>query len=122
MPRRLASLVVRLLSLVIVAAWPLAAQKVPTGRIVGREIDAATGQGIADAGVQVVGTTIGVQSGVDGRFALNGVPAGTVTLHVRRIGFTAKTITGLLLDGGQTLEQSVTLAPAAARVAGASQS
>lgn len=117
MPRRLASLVVRLLSLVIVAAWPLAAQKVPTGRIVGRVIDAATGQGIADAGVQVVGTTIGVQSGVDGRFALNGVPAGTVTLHVRRIGFTAKTITGLLLDGGQTLEQSVTLAPAAARVA-----
>ena len=46
MPRRLASLVVRLLSLVIVAAWPLAAQKVPTGRIVGRVIDAATGSHI----------------------------------------------------------------------------
>lgn len=117
MPRRIASAALFAMSLVVSAESPLIAQKVPAGRIVGRVIDAATGQGIADAGVQVVGTTIGVQSGVDGRFALNGIPAGTVTLHVRRIGFTAKTITGLLLEGHQTLEQNVTLAAAAARVA-----
>jgi outer membrane receptor protein involved in Fe transport len=117
MQRRIASVALIALSLIVPAESRLAAQKVPTGRIVGRVIDATTGQGIADAGVQVVGTTIGVQSGVDGRFALSGIPAGTVTLSVRRIGFTAKTITGLWLDGGQTLEQNVTLAPAAARVA-----
>ena len=50
---------------------PLVAQEsLPTGRIVGRVIDAATGQGISDAGVHVVGTTLGTQSGVDGRFSL----------------------------------------------------
>ena len=40
-----------------------------TGRIVGRVIDAVTGQGIVDVGVQVVGTTIGVSTGLDGRFS-----------------------------------------------------
>jgi outer membrane receptor for ferrienterochelin and colicin len=93
------------------------AQALPTGRIVGRVIDANTGQGITDAGVQVVGTTLGVQSGVDGRFSLSNVPAGTVTLTVRRLGFTPKTVTGLQLNAGQTLEQNVSLATAAARIA-----
>src|SRR6476469_2312702 len=89
----------------------------PTGRIVGRIIDATTGQGITDAGVQIVGMTIGAQSGVDGRYSINNVPAGTVTILVRRIGFGPKEVTGFLLTGGQTLEQNVSLAPAAARVA-----
>jgi outer membrane receptor protein involved in Fe transport len=97
-------------------ATALPAQQIPTGRIVGRVIDAATGQGIPDAGVQVVGTTKGVQSGVDGRFTLSSVDAGTITLQVRRVGYAPKTVTGLLLNGGQTLEQNVTLAVAAARV------
>ena len=95
----------------------LRAQTLRTGRIVGRVIDASTGQGITDAGVQVVGTTLGVQSGVDGRFSLANVPAGTVTLSVRRLGFTPKTVMGLQLDAGQTLEQSVSLTTAAARIA-----
>src|SRR4051794_4433209 len=100
----------------IINAASLAAQQLPTGRIVGRVIDATTGHGIADAGVQVVGTTKGVQSGVDGRFTLSGVDAGTVTIHVRRLGFTPKTVTGLILSAGQTLEQNVSLATAIARV------
>jgi outer membrane receptor protein involved in Fe transport len=85
------------------------AQELPTGRIVGRVVDATTGQGIVDAGVSVAGTTLGTQTGVDGRFTIPKVTAGTVTLHVRRIGFVAKTVTGLLLAGGQTLEQNVSL-------------
>ena len=52
----------------------LAAQDLPTGKITGRVVDAATGQGIPAAGVQVVGTTIGAQSGVDGRFTILRVP------------------------------------------------
>src|SRR3954463_1816840 len=92
------------------AAATLPAQQIPTGRIVGRVIDATTGQGIADAGVQVVGSTKGVQSGVDGRFTLSSVDAGTITIQVRRVGYSAKTVTGLILNGRQTLEQNVTLA------------
>jgi outer membrane receptor protein involved in Fe transport len=81
----------------------------PTGRIVGRIVDAATGAGIAEAGVQVVGTTQGTRSGVDGRFTLSAVPAGTVTLMARRIGYASKSVTGLVLEAGKTLEQSITL-------------
>jgi len=87
---------------------PTQAQQ-PTGRIVGRVIDAASGQGLADVGVQVVGTTLGTMTGVDGRYTLSAVPAGTVTIQLRRLGFTPKTVTGMLLEAGRTLEQNVTL-------------
>lgn len=90
----------------------LDAQAPSTGRIVGRVLDAANGAGLAAAGLQVVGTNIGTQSGVDGRFTIVGVPAGTVTITVRRIGYAPKTITGLFLESGKALEQDVTLAQA----------
>lgn len=80
-----------------------------TGKITGRIIDATTGQGIAEAGVQVVGTTIGAQSGVDGRFTILRVPAGTVTIQVRRLGYGAKTVTGLMVSANGTLEQDISL-------------
>ena len=83
-----------------------------TGRVVGRVVDAATGQGLTDVAVQVVGTTLGTLSGVEGRFAISGISAGTVTIFARRIGYQPKTITGLFLDPGQTLEQNVSLATA----------
>lgn len=95
---------------------PLGAQDLPTGKIVGRVVDATTGAGISDAGVQVVGTTLGVQSGVDGRFTFPRIPAGTVTIQVRRIGYTPKSVTGILLTAGQTVEQNISLTTAATRV------
>jgi outer membrane receptor protein involved in Fe transport len=79
-------------------------------------IDVATGQGISDAGVHVVGTTLGAQSGVDGHFALPKVSAGTVTIQIRRIGFVPKTVTGILLGAGQTVEQNVSLVASVTQV------
>src|SRR5689334_19340319 len=95
--------VLTLASLLLCLAAPAvtSAQAPTTGRIVGRVIDAANGSGLTDVGLQVVGTSLGTMSGVDGRFAINAVPAGTVTLIVRRIGYQPKTITGLYLDGGK---------------------
>ncbi len=86
-------------------------QAVPAAksRIVGRVIDARTGNGLTDVGIQVVGTTTGTASGLDGRFTLSGITPGTVTIHLRRLGFAAKTVTGLLLTPGQTVEQDITL-------------
>jgi hypothetical protein len=83
----------------------------PTGRIIGRIIDASSGAGISDAFVQIVGADRGTKSGVDGRFSV-ATPAGTVTLHVRRIGFAAKTVTGIRLEPGQSIEQNVSMASA----------
>ena len=51
--------------LLLAGAAPAAAQD--TGRLVGRIVDAASGEGLPDAGVQVVGTTLGAMSGVNGK-------------------------------------------------------
>src|SRR5690606_18292825 len=114
--RRVLTFFALLFTSLTVLQAPLAAQTPTTGRIVGRIIDAASGAGLSDAGVQVVGTTIGTMSGVDGRFAIPNAPAGTVTLMVRRIGFAPKTVTGLFLEGGTTLEQNVSLVAASVQL------
>ncbi len=109
--RFLRSLLVAGLSLAT-AASIAQAQSARPGRVVGRVIDAGTGQGLSDVAVQLVGTKLGTMSGVDGRFTINGVAAGTVTLFARRIGFQPKTITGLFIDAGKTLEQNIALTTA----------
>jgi TonB-dependent receptor len=91
------------------AQQPSAPPPARTGRIVGRILDAATGQGLSDVGVQIVGTTLGTSSAIEGRYAVPNVPAGTVTIQVRRLGYAPKTVTGILLDADQTLEQNITL-------------
>ena len=83
-----------------------------TARIVGRILDATTGQGLSEVGVQVVGTTLGTMSAVEGRYSLPAIPAGTVTIQVRRLGFAPKTVTGIWVNAGQTLEQNITMQPA----------
>ena len=85
------------------------AQEAATGRIAGRVIDLNTGLGLSDVGVQVVGTTLGTMSGIDGRYAIAGVPAGTVTLHVRRLGYQPKTVTGILLRPAESVQQNLGL-------------
>ncbi|MEY3702204.1 MAG: hypothetical protein RI891_1496, partial [Gemmatimonadota bacterium] len=101
-----------LIALLSLVTAPGAAQSPTTGRIVGRVLDAATGAGITEAGIQIVGTTQGTLSGVDGRFTLVGVTPGTVSLLVRRIGYAPKTVTGLVVVGGQSLQQDVSLSAA----------
>jgi outer membrane receptor protein involved in Fe transport len=104
----------------VVALHPLAAQQEPaarTGRVVGRVVDAQTGTGITDAQIQVVGTTLGGMSGVDGRYVITRVRAGTVTLQVRRIGYQPKTVTGIMLEADRTVEQNITLEAATVQLA-----
>jgi TonB-dependent receptor len=102
--------------------WLLAQQAAPadgparTGRIVGRVLDATTGQGLSDVGVQVVGTTLGTQTAVEGRYAVPNIPAGTVTIQVRRLGYAPKTVTGILVDVGQTLEQNIAMQPSSVQL------
>ncbi len=112
--RRVPKLLLSLIALALPQA--MRAQAPTTGRIVGRVLDAATGSALTDAGIQVVGTTLGTMSGVDGRFTIVNVPAGTVTLQVRRIGYAPKTVTGLFLEAGKVLQQDVSLAQASVQL------
>ena len=99
------------MTVAVVPASVVAAQgaEAPVGRITGRIIDTKSGQGVTAAGVQVVGTTIGAQSGVDGRYTITRVPAGTTTLQVRRIGYGPKTVTGIVVPANGAIELDISL-------------
>jgi hypothetical protein len=86
-----------------------AQQQPTTGTVTGRVVDAKSGQALSEVGVQLVGTTRGVQTGLDGRFRFTDVPMGTLTLQVRRIGYQPKHITGLYLDAGATIDQPISM-------------
>jgi len=94
----------------------LTAQQPSTGRIVGQVVNSETGKGLADVGIQINGTSIGGMTGVDGRFSINGIPAGTVTLLARRIGYAPKQVTGIVVGAGKTIDQSVTLSSASVQL------
>ena len=88
----------------------LAAQDAaPIGRVTGRVVDAASGAGLSDVTLRVVGANLGTISGVNGQFTLTNVPAGTVGITARRLGFAAKTVTGIQVAAGRTAEQNVSL-------------
>lgn len=89
---------------------------VTPGMITGRVIDERSAQPLSEVTVQivgqeVVGTKLGAYTGLDGRYRLVNVRPGTITIQVRRIGYTPKTITGLYLEPGKTLEQDIALVP-----------
>ena len=56
-------------------------------RVTGQVTEQGNGAPLAGAQLNVVGTTIGAIAGEDGRFAITGVPDGTQSIRVRRIGY-----------------------------------
>jgi TonB-linked SusC/RagA family outer membrane protein len=81
------SSVFSLLLLVLVSASAFA----QTRRISGRVTVEGSGEPVAAASINLVGTSIGTYTDDQGRFSLN-VPDGPATLRVRRIGYTQQTI------------------------------
>ena len=114
--RRLTFVAVALLGFAQHTTAQTSGTPVARGRITGRVLD-PQGSGMSDVGIQVVGTTIGALSGVDGRYTVTNVPAGTVTLLARRIGFASKTITGVSLAAGATIELNIAMLPATMQLA-----
>lgn len=89
-----------------------------TGRIVGRVLDGASGRPLAGAQVVVQNGTQRAVSGVDGRYALSGVPAGPHGLVVTHLGYAMKTVTGIQVPSGGAAEMDVTLAAEALALEG----
>lgn len=89
----------------------------PGARLEGVVLDAESRRPIADAGVQIVGTARGTMTGVSGEYRFSNVPAGTITIQVRRLGYLPRTVTGLMLPAGGTRADTVLLSQAVARVA-----
>jgi hypothetical protein len=108
---------VRSVALLAVLLLPAAAQgqnapQSQTGRIVGRVVEAGQGSPIAGALIEVVDAPTPIQgtSALDGRFTLDRVPPGVVSMRVRMIGFQPKLVTGVNVAPGQSVQQNVTLA------------
>ena len=73
------------------------------GVIRGRVIDRETNQPVAAAQVSIVGTTLGSLADNNGVFTIRGVPAGTVTVRVSRIGYRFSTQSVTVVDGGEAV-------------------
>lgn len=107
-------------SLRVAAALLLSAaslQSQQASRIEGVVLDADSRRPIADAGVQVVGTTLGTMTNAEGVYRISNVPAGTLTIQVRRLGYQPRTLTGLMLGAASARRDTVYMSPAVARVA-----
>ena len=61
--------------------------------------DAASGAPIADAEVRVEGTRLQGVTNARGYYRIGSIPAGTITLHVRRIGYKTLSTAVTLADG-----------------------
>ena len=94
------------------------AQEGGTGRIAGRVVDASSGRPLAGARIAIQGTTQGASTNAEGRYTIAGVQPGAHTLAVSRVGYGAKTITGVTVAAGATATTDVSLAEAAAELEG----
>lgn len=99
--------------LVVVAALAApAALRAQTGKVSGIITDAATGQPIDNAQVELQGTQFRALSQANGRYFLISVPPGTYTLAVRRIGYRSVEVAGVAAQIDVTREQNVAIQPA----------
>jgi len=63
------------------------------GKIAGTVTDEATGEPLAGAQVQLVGTTMGAAANAQGQYFILNVPPGTYTLRVSFMGYATKEVT-----------------------------
>lgn len=94
-------------SFLVLAPVPAAAQQ--AGRILGRVLDAATGEPLPGAQVVVEGAGRGAITGVDGRYLIAGVTAGMQTVTVASLGYGDKSVTGVQVPAGGTASLDVML-------------
>jgi TonB-dependent starch-binding outer membrane protein SusC len=83
-----------------------------TGMVVGRITDAQTFEPLAGTQVAITALGIGTLTSSAGRFTLTGVPAGTHTVSVLRIGYRAVEETVQVVAGG-TAQVDISLRPEA---------
>lgn len=85
----------------------LAAQS--PGRLVGRVLDARTGEPLASVQVYVSDGSRGALTALDGRYVLRDVPAGAHEITAQLIGYGTKTVTGVVVGPGATATLDITL-------------
>jgi iron complex outermembrane receptor protein len=100
----------------ILAAIPALALA-QSGRISGTISDASKNP-VAGAQVLVSPVGLSAESGADGKYTVTGVPAGTYSIRIYRLGFKPKTSSGVVVTAGQTANLSVALDAALTQLGG----
>jgi hypothetical protein len=85
----------------LLVAPAVAAPPPGTGTIRGLVVDRTTRQPIAQATVNVVGTTLGAMTGDDGRYAIADVPEGTQRVRAWRLDYPAQVLADIAVTGGR---------------------
>ncbi|MAB65709.1 MAG: hypothetical protein CL662_02630 [Bacteroidetes bacterium] len=80
-----------------------------TGQITGTIIDAENGETIIGASVGITGTTKGTASDLDGNFTIRNLEPGTYSITVTYISYTAQTITGIVVNEGESTVLNIAL-------------
>lgn len=101
----------------MLTATPFALHAQGNGSISGMITD-QTQTAVAGAQVSVTGTALSALAGLDGRFRIGAVPAGTYELSVKRIGQQAQVVTGVVVRANEDTKTDVTLKAAATSLSG----
>jgi hypothetical protein len=88
------------------------------GRIVGQVLESETLRPLPGAQIQVLGTSMGSLAGIEGRYQIRPVPAGSVDIRVTMLGFAPKTVTGVEVPEGQGVRLDILLEMSALELEG----
>lgn len=94
---------------VIIILFFTAQMAAQTGRISGTIVDGKTGETLPGATALIEGTQKGAQSDFDGKFAINNVPAGKVTLLISYISYSTKKITDVTVKENEVTDVNIQL-------------
>ncbi len=115
-PRRsVLAFILLALMLVMTASSPLQSQATPPaqqatrGSITGIVRDAQSNAPLALVNVVIAGTSLGAQTGTDGRYNITNVTPGIVTLSVTRIAYSPQTIQDLRVTAGAPTVKDILL-------------
>lgn len=86
-----------------------------TGRISGTIVDAKTGETLPGASIQIFGTTRGAIADFDGKYSINNVPAGKVTLVASYVSYTNKKIADVVVPANDQVVVHVQLETASSQ-------
>ncbi len=94
------------------------AQEASTGRVTGRVVTAVTGDGLSGAtvGVRDTDRPLGTTTDEKGRFRLESLPPGRITLQIRHLGYRSQTQT-VQVRAGETTRLTVQLESAPVELA-----
>lgn len=92
------------LSLALFLTFVNASHAGVTGKVSGKVLDDASGEGLFGATIMIEGTSMGNKAGPDGSYYVMNVPSGTYTVVASIIGYTSTRVEKVSVIADQTTE------------------